>query len=455
MSALKENDILELTREDIRRDILIFSWPIIAESMLMSMISIMNSIMVGHLGKGALSSVGLTNQPVFIANAVFQSFNIGATALISRAVGGKKYDEAKEIVVQTMIMSVFFGVILSVVCFIFSRELVVFMGAQNETIVTSTMYMRYMSAGMLFSSISTAVAAVLRGAGDSKSPMYYNIAANIVNVLLGFILINGLLGIGSLGLEGAAISATVAKFVACIASIYMVYKTKLKIALDRKTKFILKLPIIKRVMNIGISSAGEQFALRFGFVLYTKIVTSLGDTSIAAHQIISNITGLASNVVGGLATASSSYTGRWLGAKKSELAEKYVREINFLGLIFSLAIGATFTIFRTPISMIFTKEHDVISLSAAVLIVGGLITFPQNYGQIFGGSLRGAGDTKYPLYSSLIGVIFVRVLLANIFVKLFGWGLVGAWLAAFLDQSVRSILMYRRFKRGNWKDIKV
>jgi putative MATE family efflux protein len=443
----------ELSKAEIRKSILSFSGPIIAELMLMSMISMVNLAMVGHLGAFALSAVGLTNQPIFISLAVFQSFNIGATALISRFIGAKNNQEAKAVVIQTMMMAVILGAVLAIIGVVFSRQIVLFLGAKQDTIEYASMYMKYMAVGMFLQSIPIAVTSILRGAGESKIPMRYNIVSNIVNVAVSFPLIYGVASLPGLGLKGAAVGTTIAKLIACIMSIYALFNTQLPIALSLRDKLRLNFVIIKRIMNIGISAAGEQLAMRVGFLLYTKIVADLGTTSFAAHQICLNVTQYVSNVINGLAVAASSFTGRSLGAKNPKLAEEYCHQINRIGLVISLSIGASFFLAGYQISQIYTSDVSVLVQAAFVLKIATLITFPQNYLSIVSGCLRGAGDTRWPLVSALIGMIVARVSLAALFVKVFYWGLAGAWAAAVLDQSIRAVLIYFRFKTGKWKNI--
>jgi Na+-driven multidrug efflux pump len=153
--------------------------------------------------------------------------------------------------------------------------------------------------------------------------------------------------------------------------------------------------------------------------------------------------------------AASSFAGRSLGAKNPGLAEEYCRQINQIGLIFSISIGALFFLAGYQISRIYTSEISVLVLAAFVLKIATLITLPQNYLAIVSGCLRGAGDTRWPLVSALIGMIVARVSLAALFVKVFSWGLGGAWTAAVFDQSIRAVLIYFRFKTGKWKDIVV
>ena len=445
----------EITKKDIRRSILTFSGPIIAELMLMSMIAMVNLSMVGHLGAYALSSVGLTNQPVIISLAVFQSFNVGATALISRFIGAKEDQKAKAVVIQTLLISIILGGILALVGLAFAKPIVLFLGAQKDTLITATMYMKYMAVGMLFQSVPTAVTSVLRGAGESKIPMRYNIISNIVNAAAGFILIYGFWSIPSFGLQGAAIATTLAKLVACIMSIFALFKTKLPVAISIKDHYRLDFKVIKRIMKIGISAAGEQLAFRIGFLLYAKIVADLGTVAFAAHQVCLNVTQFVSNIINGLSVAASSFTGRNLGANDPELAEEYCRQINRIGLVFSISIGSLFFLAGRPIARIYTSDAAVISLVVMVLKIAVLITVPQNYLSIVAGCLRGAGDTRWPLISAIVGMIVARVSLAALFVIVFHWGLLGAWFAAVLDQSIRSILIYYRFKTGKWKLIAV
>jgi len=455
--GFEENLNQGISKTEIRKSILTFSGPIIAELMLMSLISMVNLSLVGHLGAYALSAVGLTNQPVLIGLAVFQSFNIGATALISRFIGAQNYREVKTVVIQTMLMSVILGVILAVSGVILAQRIVLFLGARPETVEYASMYMKYMAVGMLFQSIPTAVTSIFRGAGESKIPMRYNIVANLVNAGAGIVLIYGFWIVPSLGLQGAAIATTLAKLTACLMSVFALFTSRLPIAISFREhdRFRLNWVTIKRIMKIGVSAAGEQFAMRIGFLLFTKIVADLGTAAFAAHQVCLSITQFVSNVVNGLSVAASSFAGRSLGANNSKLAEAYCRQINRIGLAFSLSVGVFFFLAGYQIAQIYTLDVAVLVQTALVLKIATLITFPQNYLTIISGCLRGAGDTLWPLVSSLIGMIVARVSLAALFVLVFHWGLSGAWMAAFLDQFIRAIFVYFRFRTGKWKNIVV
>ncbi len=461
MKRLKQIMIIEnyqdskLTKSEMRKSIIKFTWPCIAELMLLSLISIVNLSMVGHLGAYALSAVGLTSQPVFISIAVFQAFNVGATALVSRFIGAKDYQNARKVVTQSLIFGVVSGTFLSILGFIFSNWLVVKMGAQGDTVYYANIYMKYMAIGTIFQSIPTAVSSILRGAGDSKSPMRFNVVSNIVNAIAGYIFIYGFGFVPSLGVEGAGIAATLAKLTACVLSIYTIFNTNLPIAISIKDSFKLDFLMLKRIVNIGFAAAGEQLVMRVGFLIYTKIIADLGTISFAAHQVCLSISGLSSNLGMALGMASTSFVGRNLGANNPDLAERYSHELRKIAVFCSLIISLFFFFGGFYITRIFISDMEVILISAFVLKIIAFITPPQNTLFVLTGGLRGAGDTKWPLISSLSGIAFIRLPLAFILVNVFNFGLAGAWTGAVIDQYIRVIVIYVRFARGKWKSISV
>mgnify|MGYP001113145243 CR=1 FL=1 len=444
-----------LSRAELRKSILSFTWPCIAELMLVSMISIINLAMVGHLGAYAITSVGLTNQPVMVSVAVFQAFNVGATAMVARFVGAKDYENAKKVVIQALIIAVISGSVLCILGFSFSRWIVVTMGAQDDTVDYASMYMKYMSVGIIFQAIPTVVTSLLRGAGDTRSPMRYNIISNIVNVLAGFIMIYGLWFIPAMGIEGAAIATTLAKFSACALSIYTIITSSLPVAVSIRDKFRLDFLMLKRIMNIGLAAAVEQLILRTGFVIFTMVVAELGTVSFAAYQISESITGLSINFSLALGMASTSFMGRNLGAKKPEMAEAYCDELRKIALSASMIISACFFFGGYYITRIFTTDMEVILLTALLMKVIAFMVPFQNSQLVLSGGLRGAGDTKWPLFAVISGIVFVRVPLAIILIKFLHFGVWAASLAGVIDQLARSIVVYFRFRDGKWKLVKV
>lgn len=438
-----------------RREVLAFSWPVLTELLLMSMISMASLALVGRLGKEAISIVGLSNQPVLIFMAVFQAFNVGATALVARAVGAEDGERARAIAVQTVIVSCAISVGIALVGVLGAEWIMLGMGAGPDILDAGSHYMRYMAVSFVFQGLPTSVAAILRGAGETEAPMRYNVISNIANIALGWVLIQGGLGISPLGLEGAAVASVCARAVAFVLAMRALVSPGLVLGLTGRERVVLDAGILRQVSRVGVSAAGEQLFARLGLLLYTRIVAELGTTAVAAHQINLTVSSLAFNGVTALSAAASSFVGRSLGRRAPDEGERYWKEALTQGYVFSLGMGGAYFFFGTHISSLFTQEVEVIALSALVLKVNAIISAPQSVFTVMAGGLRGAGDTRYPMVAALIGSCLLRVSLATFFVFGLKLGLLGAWYAALLDQCVRAMLIYRRVALGKWKTLKL
>jgi putative MATE family efflux protein len=444
-----------LLPKELRKSIISFAWPCLLELLFVSMISIVNLMMVGHLGAYAISAVGLTTQPVFIGFSLFMAFNSGSTALITRFIGSKDYSLARKVVSQTLIFSFFLGIILSVLGVIFSKWIVLKMGAQADTLKFADIYMKYMSLGLFFQAIPIAISALLRGVGDTKTPMFYNIIANVLNVILSFIFINGFFLIPPMGVEGAGIASLIAKGATFFLSIFLFFRGNLEITIPFRALFMIDFNMLKRVINIGMGAAGEQFVLRIGLIIFSKIVADLGTIAFAAHQIGLNILSLTYNIGYALGITATSFTGISLGEQRPEEAEHYDNEIRKIGMLISALLSVILLIFSKYIISWYTPDKEVIDNASQILRIFALILPAQTSQLIIAGGLRGAGDTKWPLISTMCGILGVRIVLAVILVNVFKMGLPGAWVAVAVDQIVRSLLIYLRYKKGHWKEIKV
>ncbi|HEX9059001.1 MAG TPA: MATE family efflux transporter [Clostridia bacterium] len=439
----------------LRKSIISFSWPCMIELLLVSLVSVVSLIMVGHLGAYAISAVGITTQPVFICISAFQALNIGSTTLVSRFIGAKDIKSARIVVSQTIIISVISGLIFSLLGYVFSNNIVKLMGAQPDTIYYATVYMKYMALGVVFQSVPTAVSALLRGAGYSKPSMYFNIISNVINIVLGIILIYGFYKIPSMGIEGAGIAATISKIVACVISVIVLLGKDHLLKISVKELKIIDFIMIKRILMVGLGAAGEQLVLRFGILVFTRIVADLGTVPNAAHQISINIIGLTYNICQPFGIASASFVGINLGAGRLEMAKKYTAEIRKIGFIVSVFVSIFLFLFSGQIASLYTNEPDVISFSRITLKIIALIMPAQSSQLVITGGLRGAGDTRWPLISTTCGILGIRMILGAVFVKVFMWGLTGAWIAVAIDQFVRSAVVFLRYRYGNWQHIEI
>lgn len=445
----------ELDLAQIRQRILKLALPSVAELLLATLFGMFDMMMVGGVGPAAIAAIGLTNQPVFLALAVFQALNVGTTAVVARSIGAKNTDDANEATRQTLVITLVLGLIMSATCVIFADPLIRLMGAEPDSLYWGVPYFQIVGAGLIFQTISMSLAAVLRGAGDTRTPMIYNIIANCVNIAFNALLINGYLGFPRLLVAGAAYATTLSRVVAAVLMLRVVYSGKFVIKLNGRGSFRPRWDLIGRIIRVGTPAALEQLLMRVGMMIFTRVVANLGTVVFAAHQVAINIVGLSFTPGQGFGMAATTLVGQSLGAKNPELAEKCGHETRRIGMYVASAMAVVFFFCGKWIAMAYSRDPGVIADAAMALKIIAIVQPAQSAQFILAGGLRGAGDTFWPLVSTLAGVVGVRVALALLFVNALHLGLMGAWLAMACDQLVRSLVITTRYRSGQWKHARV
>ncbi len=445
----------QLSLKAARSTIIQLAWPVVLEQLLVTMFEMVDMMMVGGIGPAAIAAIGLTNQPMRLALASFQALKVGTTALIARFIGAKQYEEANATLRQSLLMTGAIGVVMTVLMYFFAEPLVLFMGAQPDALQYSVTYMRIISLGLVPQMLGMCVTAVLRGAGDTKTPMRYNIMANCVNVAGNYLLIMGHFGFPAWGVFGAGFATTLSRVVSCVLLMRVIFNGKAILHVSLKDRFAPRWDLIKRIVNVGIPAMGEQLVMRFGNILFTKTVAGLGTVTYAAHQVANNIMNLSFTPGQGFSQAATSLVGRSLGQKRPEWAETYGWQTRYVGTIVAGTMAAGFFFFGPAIASLYTNDPTVIAQAALALKVIAVVQFSQSTQVILAGALRGAGDTRWPLISTMIGVAGVRVVLAMLFINVFHFGLIGAWLAMAIDQMTRSVVIVLRYRTGRWKTQRV
>jgi putative MATE family efflux protein len=438
------------------KEVIAIAWPAMAESFLLHFAGMANTMMVGGIGTWAISAVGYCTQPRQILLAVFQAFNIGATALIARSKGAGNQDEANRIMHQSLFFSLVLAVILAALGTVFATPMVVFMGANEPLTVTgATEYMRYIMISFPANAISLSITAVLRGIGKTRVSMIYNIVANVVNVGIGFFLINGRFGFPSLGVTGAAIGMCSGQITAMVISIAVLLRGADMLRLAPSRLFSVDFGILRRIARIGAPAMFNQFFIRFGNIMFTRVVSSLGTDVFATHQIANNILSMTMMNGQSFSVAATSLLGQSIGRKRVDMGKAYVQLCRRYAMFISLAMGASLILFGRQLAGMYTDVPAVISESAFMLVIVALVQPLHSSQQTLAGALRGAGDTKAIAYCTFLTTLIFRPGASWIMVNPLGLGLLGVWIALALDQVLRSCYTMWRFSSDRWKYLKV
>jgi len=444
-----------LTKQEANKEVIKLAAPALAEQIMMSLIGMADMIMVSRIGPAAIAAVGLSNQPMMFAMAIFMALNVGTTAVVARHVGANESDAANETARQSLILVGMLGVIMATVMFFSAEWILLFMGAEPDTMSHAVMYFRIVSVSMIFNTIQMSVNSMVRGAGDTKSPMSNNMTVNVINLIGNFLLINGIWFFPKLGVTGAALATAFSRLVGSILALSLVLIPGKRITVSFKERFHFNWDIAARVAKIGFPAAVEQFIMRGGMIIFTRTISGLGTVTYAAHQVALNITSLSFTTGMGFAMSATSLVGRSLGAKKPDMAEMLANSAHKLAMMVSGAVAVILFFFGRQVALLYSNDLAVITQAAIALKIIALVQPSQSTQFVLAGALRGAGDTKWPLYSTIIGVWGFRVLLSYLFVQVLGYGLVGAWVAMAVDQFARSSIILYRFRSNKWKHVRV
>lgn len=451
---VRKEKVEGVSQKDLYKDVFYIAFPAFIELTLTQIASMVDLMMVGQLGPWALTSVGLTTQPKFLLTTAFIAMNVGATAMIARYRGAGQQDKANAMLRQSMILSLFLSLIASILGFFFSEDLVRFMGASDiETLEGGTIYLQIQMAGFVFMALTTTITAALRGIGDSRTAMFYNLISNVVNVIFNYLLIYGKLGFPRMEVAGASLATVIGQIVAFSIAAGVLFRGKRYLVLSFHESYKPEIHNIQNLISIGFPAMIEQLIMRVGVIMYSKIVASLGTVDFATHQVCMNILAMSFMIGQAFAASATSLVGQSLGKKRPDMAQAYCRCTNNIGIFISILIGLFFMFCGKPVVGLYTSDIDVIEEGARILWLLAFVQPFQASQFILSGGLRGAGDTKVTAFIIFITTLIIRPGLAFIMVNMLHWGLSGAWIAMAVDQVVRSFLVYIRYYSGKWKTL--
>ena len=445
--------------------------PSVVEMVFMSVISSVDMIMLRGLDNPAtaIAAVGLAGQPRMLALSVFFALNVGVTAIVSRRKGEERQEDANRALRNAMLIVLVFALFVGGASVLWARPLLLFAGAQPDTIDMAVSYFTIMSYFTPISVLTMCINSALRGVGNTKAPMYNNIVANLSNAFLNTFFIYGLKSssggyiIEPMEVAGAAWASGIGiciGFALCLASVTLNKNMGAFLHLSLKDNWRLHKETVQSIFKVGGNAALEQIAMRIGFFTYAIIVASLGTNAVAAHHVGMQFLSLSFTFGDGIAVAATSLVGQSLGQKRPDLASIYSTCAQRISLCSSFILATLIAIFRAPLIGIFldsslASNAEPFAMAMNVLIVISLFQPLQMVNIVIVGCLRGAGDNLHVAIVMIICVVFIRPILSFVAINYLHLGLIGAWCSALIDMSIRLTLTRSRFKSGKWQLKKV
>ncbi len=429
----------DLTQGNEYKLIINFAIPMLIGNIFQQFYNIVDSIIVGQfIGKNALAAIG-TSFPIFflLVSAVI-GIGMGATVVLSQYFGAKDYENVRKTVETTYIFIIVLSILLTALGLAFDKAVLKFLKTPPEILPQALIYLNTIIGGSIFLFSYNMLAALLRGLGDSKSPLYYLIISTITNIILDLIFIL----IFHWGVFGAAFATVISQAVAFFIGMVHIKRKNISFLLIgsiKKIKFHSK--IFKLSFKIGLPGAIQHIFISAGVMALLKIINKFGPDAVAAFTIGGRIDSFSFLPGFSISASIATFAGQNLGAGKIKRA---IKGLKFSILIISgLSILITILVFllQKYLILIFNKDPRVIDFGTKYISVVALFYIIVNNMFIFNGFLRGAGATVVPMISSFLGLWIVRIPFAIYFSDKMGiigiwWAIPTAWTAGLITSAI-------------------
>lgn len=451
MDTTNSKDFMKSQRTALLR----LAWPAVLEMLLHTSVWTLDTVMVGRLGAVALSAVALGGQFCWTILFIIASLGTGTMILVARRVGAGDEEEALRIGGMALVLMVILSLVISIGMYFFAPSLFNLAGTEPDVTSQGIEYLRIVALSAVFILPAMAGTAILRGWGNTRTPLYIIGTSNAVNLVLDYILIFGHMGFPAMGVRGAAIASFLAHVVGFILVAWYLFIRWKAPGLSLRHLGKLQYTAARTLIRLSIPTGLEWFVIDGSRAAQSLIVASMGTSVLAAHQVTIVAESLSFMPGWGFAVATTILVGQSLGRGQREAAAEGARQGTILSLF---AMGAFTILFLTVprmLASLFTTDTAVISLSARCLMVTALsqpfIAIAEN----LAGALRGAGDTRSPFFVSSITSWGIRLPLTIVLVKILNLPLPYVWATMVLDWLIRAGITGYLFKRGRWKEISI
>lgn len=440
-------------------------WKLAAPTMIASMFGglqgLVDHIVVGNIvGYKGNAAIGVSWQ-IFLVVVVFvSSIFTGMNIMVARFVGAGEPDKVNRTVYQAFITAMFVAVaIIAPIGYFISPLLLNLVNADAGVQVEALPYLRTMflfsSGMMLFFMFSGA----LRSAGDAKTGMVLGMVMTFLNIVFNIVLISGFGPVPSFGVKGSAIGTCLASGIVASYAIWKLLSGTWVVSLKNKSGYAPDFSVIRKLFQFGLPAGIQAIAMNIGGVLMLRFIGSLEQSAAAqaAYAVCySQLFSLVSFASVGLMGATSAIVGQNLGAKQVERANSAVHVAAKFGLIGSAFLGFIYFVFPAQLLAIFgMNEPSAVGIGVQLLRFLSLSGIFVSVALIYTGGLQGTGDTKSPLYISLISQVIIPLGICFFIQRTIGLEAWHIWSAILIGHFTRCILSMLRFRQGKWRNIRV
>lgn len=435
----------DLTEGKVWKVIVRFAVPLLVGNLLQQFYNITDSIIVGQfLGKEALAAVSASFFIYYFIISLVIGVGSGTTVVISQLFGAKQYQKVQLAFSSFFIFMLVGGIILSIAGIIFAEPVFRLTNTPEEVIPQAVAYFRIYIGGTFLFVTFNSIISILRGVGESVRPMLFILITTVLNIAFDLLFIL----VFKWGIEGAARATVVSQGIGmCIALAY-VNNTHPLLSI-KKQDMLFDWKLFKESLKIGLPTSVQQCAIALGLIALLGIVNSFGTNTLTAYGAAGKMDTIITQAILTLSGALAAFCGQNIGAGRLDRVKKGVQFTMYTNIALGLLTFAAVYLFGNEMMRIFTKDIDVVAIGKEYLLIIGGFFIVHGALNVYNGALRGAGDTLFPMITSLVCLWLIRIPLAY---YLSSWlGRNGIWWAIGISITIGLIVTFVYYKMGFWK----
>jgi putative MATE family efflux protein len=435
----------DLTNGSERKLIFQFALPMLMGNVFQQLYNIVDSIIVGNfIGKEALAAVGASFPIIFTMIALIIGIASGATIVIAQFFGARDYQTVRKMIDTLLIFLFFASLLVTIIGITFTEQILRIIQLPEDIIPQAKAYLDIYLAGMIVFFGFNGISAILRGLGDSKTPMYFLIISTLLNIGLDLLFVL----VFKWGIKGVAIATILSQGIAFISAIIYLNSTH-KMIRFRLKNLTFDMGLFKKSFRIGLPTGIQHTFVSLGMMAVLTIVNLFGTNVIAAYSVVLRINSIATLPAMNFAAALATFVGQNLGAGKTHRVTKGLKETILMSSLVSVSVSILVIVFGKFLMVLFTPDPEVIRIGKGYLMIVGSFYIIFSIMFSINGALRGAGDTLIPMFITLLSLWFIRVPVAYLLSKSIDE--TGIWWAFPIGWLSGAVLSYLYYLTGRWK----
>ncbi|MEM7077681.1 MAG: MATE family efflux transporter [Pseudomonadota bacterium] len=446
------DDLTVQSHESVRPGIWQLALPSILGNLSYTIVGMVQTKFVAGLGAEGLAALGAGQRIFFAMQAILMAVSAGTTALVARSWGAGDYQEASRVTMASLVLSACVALLVGLFGIFFAGSVAGIFGLDARTLDMATFNIQLLSVFNVIFAANFILNAALRASGDAWSPLWLSVGVNILNIPLLYAFVLGRWGAPEMGVAGTAMAVGLA-FLAgtgVLLTLWMRQKFRIKHIRGgwwRKER-------IRRLLDIGYPAALEQVVFQLGFFIFLMIIGNYyGTEAFAAYNVGVNLLAVCMTVGFGFAIAASTLVGQNLGAQDHLAAARSGWRALSLAIISMGMLGVLVILFADELASFFLGDEPLtVTYTVQFIYMLGAMMPLMAVDFTIGGALRGAGDTRFPLLATILGLLVMRCGLAAIATYL-QLPVVYVYAALIGDYVLKGILLLWRFHRGKWKTV--